>query len=221
MIKLIKGDKPAVLVAHGEEWLNIVQTALAEGRQPSAYEKSRYRHADIKAALRIETHGKCAYCESYLLHIAFGDIEHIVPKSFAVEETFRWENLTLACDICNTYKGDGLDLIDPYIDDPNEHFIFFGPMVVPKPASDRALVTEKRVRLNRSELLERRGKKLGGIATQIALIEKAGSAQLKAALAADLILNETSDGAEFAAVVRGFIGVMKSEVSELDLENVV
>ena len=28
-----------------------------------------------------ETHGKCAYCESKIKHIDYGDIEHILPKN--------------------------------------------------------------------------------------------------------------------------------------------
>src|SRR5437660_11067609 len=105
MIKLSKTDEPAVLIERKADWTRTLVEKGARGEEPSDGEKNRYRHPDIKQALIAETHGKCAYCESKLLHITYGDVEHIVPKSAKIELSFQWKNLTLACDRCNTNKN--------------------------------------------------------------------------------------------------------------------
>ena len=40
-----------------------------------------YGHADIKRTLETMQHGKCAFCESKIKHIAHGDVEHFRPKA--------------------------------------------------------------------------------------------------------------------------------------------
>ncbi|MEQ1829786.1 MAG: HNH endonuclease, partial [Pirellula sp.] len=50
-----------------------------------------------------ETADKCAYCESKVTHVTFGDIEHIVPKSIGGKQT------TLTCGRCNNDQGSDLD----------------------------------------------------------------------------------------------------------------
>lgn len=78
MIKLQKGPEPNVLQADAERW---TAELLAAGDKAKA-KNSRYGHPDVKAALIAETNGKCAYCESKLLHIAYGDVEHIVASRY-------------------------------------------------------------------------------------------------------------------------------------------
>lgn len=164
MIKITKGGEPRVLVENGKDWTAILLDKMARGEVPTTTEKSRYRHPDVKSALVLETHGKCAYCESKLLHITYGDVEHISPKSHDFDSIFKWENLTLACDVCNTNKGSkfpgAVGLVDPYKHDPEDHFQFFGPYLHAKPGDVDACLTEREIDLNRSELLERRGEKI-------------------------------------------------------------
>src|ERR1700722_9410453 len=105
MIKINKLPAPAILVEKSTEWTNALLEKISKGEKPTDAESNRYRHAKIKQALLDETHGKCAYCESKLRHIAYGDIEHVVPKSVRPELSFDWQNLTLACDVCNTNKS--------------------------------------------------------------------------------------------------------------------
>ena len=57
------------------------------GETPTETERRRYNHAEIKSALIAETHGKCAYCESKIRHVSYGDIEHVMPK---VNDPTRW-----------------------------------------------------------------------------------------------------------------------------------
>lgn len=168
MIRLTKLAIPQVLADNAAAWTNIILTKLAQGLTPSATEKTRYRHRDVKATLVEETHGKCAYCESKLLHIHHGDVEHIVPKSLEPALTHDWNNLTLACEVCNQNKSDrdprSENIIDPYNVEPADHVIFNGPLVVatgtPHGLSTRALLD-----LNRSELVERRKEQLEKICT--------------------------------------------------------
>ena len=145
MIKLEKGDEPVVLAENARRWTRAVVDKMAAGETPTRTEKKRYNHPDIKRALVAETHNKCAYCESKLRHVAYGDIEHIVPKSKNPAKWFSWNNLTLACDVCNTKKGhspvDSETFIDPYAVDPEEKFWQVGPIVYPRPGCDAAALT--------------------------------------------------------------------------------
>lgn len=52
----------------------------------------------------------CPYCE----HNEAGDIEHISPKSFFPNKTFKWKNYLFACKQCNTgYKLDKCFVLTP------------------------------------------------------------------------------------------------------------
>jgi hypothetical protein len=67
-----------------------------------------YRNYDIKLALAILFHNKCAYCEKYIEKGMF-EVEHYRPKSAALGDPHpgywwlasRWENLLPTCPGCN------------------------------------------------------------------------------------------------------------------------
>ena len=88
MIKLEKGQEPAILARKSNQWTRTVVQKIQAGQEPTKTEKSRYNHPEIKAELLKETHSKCAYCESKFRHVTYGDIEHVVPKS--QEPSMRW-----------------------------------------------------------------------------------------------------------------------------------
>ena len=205
MIKLAKVPEPKVLVDNAAAWLQVVKDKLTAGEVPSETDKGRYRHADIKSALIEETHGKCAYCEGYLMDVTFGDVEHISPKSLKVSDLFRWDNLTVACDRCNTGKSNVPDLVDPYVDDPDEYFLFAGSMVVPKPNNAKAKLTYDRLGLNRTGLLESRTRRISNICRIVSLIDLSQDAFYRDVLVYDLFNNELADASEFAAAARSFI----------------
>jgi uncharacterized protein (TIGR02646 family) len=98
-------------------------------------------------------HGKCAYCESRVLHVSPGDVEHYRPKKGVTEDPthpgYYWlaydiENLLPCCEKCNRARGkknhfpvkgfrahfpDDIDkeeplLLHPYKHNPNEHLKF-------------------------------------------------------------------------------------------------
>jgi uncharacterized protein (TIGR02646 family) len=106
MIFLKKGEEPQVLISNGPVWTQKLLQREAAGETPTRTEATHYRHPDIKAALVAETHNKCAYCESKLQHIHHGDVEHIFPKSRDPSRMLKWDNLTLACEVCNQNKSD-------------------------------------------------------------------------------------------------------------------
>lgn len=163
MIKLTKGNVPEVLKINATAWTEEFLCKIRSGVKPSDGESSRYRLPQVKAALLSETHGKCAYCESKLRHIHHGDVEHISPKSLDPARRFEWENLTIACEMCNQNKSNkdpiAEHIIDPYNIDPAEHIIFLGAILYPL-GSTHGKNTAILLDLNRTELVERRQERL-------------------------------------------------------------
>lgn len=163
MIRLAKGPVPAVLLANAHAWNDAIQRRAADGEEPTPAEKTKYRHPDIKAALVNETSNKCAYCESKLQHIHHGDVEHIVPKSLDISKIFDWDNLTLACEICNQNKSNldpnANEIIDPYRVDPAIHVHFQGAFVFPL-GTAKGTSTIAILDLNRPRLIEERAERL-------------------------------------------------------------
>ena len=218
MIRLEKGDAPAVLVRNQAHWTAIVVGKTQSGEAPTRAEKTRYNHAEIKRTLIVETHGKCAYCESRFRHVSYGDIEHVVPKADDPSRWFDWANLTLACDVCNTNKagapGTGDAFIDPYAVDPEEHFWQLGPIMYPRPGCDAAALTERLLKLNRADLVERRKERQDHLMMMLDLVERCDDPQLK-----DLLWEEfnAESGAhhEYAALSRTIVEVARRRLGHL------
>ncbi|PZU81197.1 MAG: hypothetical protein DI528_21745 [Shinella sp.] len=201
MIRIFKGGKPKKLEDNSAEWTRIVLSKLAAGVEISSAEKTRYSHKDIKDAIVDETHGKCAYCESDIRHIAYGDIEHVVPKKIEPAKWFEWENLTLACDVCNTNKGSEVDIVDPYNCDPEERFAFLGASIWGIPGDEEAVLTERTLELNRDELVSKRTERIEHLMKLVNVIQGTKNPKLKA-LFRDDFENEIRDEAEYAALSR-------------------
>lgn len=216
---LQKTAKPQVLVDNDDQWRVDLLAVLAAGNKPTEAMKGRYRHKQIKDALVKETGGKCAYCESKVRHITHGDIEHVVPKSKVPEKAYDWENLTLACDVCNENKGDTYSsdpalsqdaLIDPYVDDPNDHFLFLREVVTPRPDSLRALATEQVIKLTRGELLERRRERmtfLDGMVRSYVLADAA----FKAVILKDIEDNHLKEDDEYYTSSRSYVTELRAK----------
>ncbi len=118
-----------------------------------------YTYRENKEALLRSTFYKCMYCESKILHIDYGDIEHIKPKSKFPQFKYDWENLGIACVKCNRENKKDLyhpDFIDPFQDDPEDHILAAGGIIIPKNGSNRGQITIDLVNLNRPDLLEKR-----------------------------------------------------------------
>lgn len=175
MIKLTRGDEPAILKVNKQTWAQELKDEMDSGLSINqASSSKKYNHPDVKESLMRASFGKCMYCESKVRHVDHGEIEHIRPKSVFPQSVFEWENLGFVCSVCNNKKRDQFDtetpIVDPFVDDPSEHLVPFGPTFFPKPGSNRGQITLITVDLNRIDLVERRREKIGQLHT---LLEKA------------------------------------------------
>ena len=105
------------------------------GRRKFDFDSSIYGHCTVKQALVTLQHGKCAYCESKLGHISYGDVEHFRPKGGFTQQrgqslsrpgyywlAYEWSNLLLSCQLCNQrYKKNLFPLLDPAFRVDNHH----------------------------------------------------------------------------------------------------
>lgn len=213
MIPLTKLDKPSILEANAQEWTDLYLAYKSGDKSISKTVVTKYSHIEVKETLIKETYGKCAYCESKILHISFGDIEHILPKSEVLEKCFEWSNLTLACTVCNNKKRDFYDefnrLIDPYEDEPSEHLFYGGPLLCS--LTDRGYLTKLKIDLNRAELLENRTKHLKSLEGFIMQIQNTGFADLREALLEDL-RKKTESTEEYSKMVLDFVEAFESKI---------
>ncbi|AQS05896.1 HNH endonuclease [Clostridium beijerinckii] len=211
MIKLSKLPKPKILVDHAKQWTKEYCDCLSRGIKPSPEIASRYNNPIIKSTLERETNGKCAYCESKIKHNSYGDIEHILPKNVEARPDLyvEWTNLTLACEQCNrtgkrTYYNPAKPLINPYEDDPDEHFQVLGPMICYKPGDERAFITENKLNLNRSELITRRSERISSVEKLLFSWEQATEDTIRDIIS-DQLLQECMPDKEFSFVIKYFL----------------
>lgn len=157
--------------------------------------------------------GKCAYCESQILSIGYGCIEHFHPKSKFPILCFDWHNLFLACDICNSiaYKGakfpsatQGGPYVNPAEEDPELFFDFIydkdlkHAYVAPKVNNTRAQLTESDFGLNRPFLLKRRS---GIIKLMVITTLQAAHGDLEAI---EIMQEAVQEDSEYAVFARAF-----------------
>jgi len=188
MIKLDKSEEPEILTNNKEDWTQRLLDYIQAGDDVPNTLLRKYNQPEIKKSLREECHKKCIYCESKVDHISYEHIEHLKPKAEDKfpELTFEYENLGLACPICNNNKGkkynEKTPFINPYEDNPEDHFFAYGAMIWAKNGDERAKLTRIEIALNRPELLETRRDRLKRIKGLIEEYYKAGSDGLREAL---------------------------------------
>lgn len=166
MIRLTKGAKPQALIDHAASWTRDLLASIQ--RNDGTYDDfvKEYNKPAIKRALEAETYGKCMYCEGRIKALGYNHIEHIKPKDRTKypELTFEWENLGIACNVCNGNKGEEFDAalpyVNPYEEDPSTHFVSSGAFVFHSPNNARAKLTELKIQLNRKDLVEARSEAL-------------------------------------------------------------
>ncbi|BCH26856.1 AAA family ATPase [Mesorhizobium sp. L-8-3] len=93
-------------------------------RQHSRFEFKLYRHKTVRDALAKLFNGKCAYCESQIAAIGYGDVDNFRPKGGVLDAgstylplhywwlTNEWTNLYLSCSMCSRAKGGRFPLED-------------------------------------------------------------------------------------------------------------
>lgn len=173
-----------------------------------------YKDPEVKESLKLETGDKCAYCESKMLHVDYGDVEHIEPKGNDAHLRFEYTNLTLACGVCNTNKGTKTDVLNPYEKDPEAHLHAIGPLVFRRPESDVGLSTQHRLQLNRGQLVERRSERLEGLATLVDRIARTKDLAIRGVLLEQLEESTAADK-EFSLVTRTYAAVAQQELAAL------
>lgn len=210
MIKLIKYPKPRVLIENEDKWKNEYMASINSAADNINIPR-HYSHNDIKEALIVETHGKCAYCESKFRHVTSGDIEHILPKNKNARPDLvvEWTNLTLSCPTCNRqnkkdYYDPQLPLINPYVDEPEQYLQEIGEYIFPASCNKRGDTTIIVIDLNRADLLERRRDKL--FHTEV-LLEKWFELPngFKRSLVEEQLLDLCKNDKEYASTVRAFL----------------
>ncbi len=124
---------------------------------------SAYVPAALKRLIRTRFGDRCAYCRSAedLTATQF-EIEHIRPRADGGETLY--DNLCLACPMCNRFKSDSASAIDPVTNESAElfhpqrdlwieHFRWSedGTEVIGLTASGRA--TAEKLRMNRASMV--------------------------------------------------------------------
>lgn len=103
--------------------------AYMKGEKKFSFDSSIYGHDLVKAKLRNTQFGKCAFCESNVTHIDYGDVEHFRPKGGYCQNNdsdiqkpgyywlaYDWNNLIFSCTLCNRrYKKNLFPLRNPEI----------------------------------------------------------------------------------------------------------
>lgn len=208
MIRLAKLDCPTILLEKATEWQSEYTDAVSAGVWPSEAAKTRYRHPEIKVTLQRETAEKCAYCESKITHVYPGDCEHILPKSHRPDMVVEWTNLTLVCSECNRRKSDYYEpstpLVNPYVELPEEHLRWYGPVALPAPGSTKGRLSVRQLGLSRSPLVERRTDRIMAVRNLIELWEIQEDAAYRKVLWAEIV-RETSADREYSACAKEFV----------------
>lgn len=207
MIHLQKLAEPVVLVKNGETWTAEFLSLRAAGSVTPVV-RFRYRHPMIKERLRAETSEKCAYCESKVSHVHPGETDHILPVSEKPELYVSWVNLTYVCSECNReksdYYSDAEPLVNPYSDEPSDHLLFVGPLVLHRDA--KGLRTQRKLKLSRTALVERKQEMLERLNLLVHQWNETGAGPTKDFLREE-ILSHAENGAEFAATVRAYLQI--------------
>lgn len=198
MIQLIKRLEPQVLTTNKSNLTTQLLGFIARNEKVPSTLSSAYNTTEIKDSLRLESHSKCMYCESNVGHITYEHIEHIKPKAKTKfpHLAYEYDNLGLSCPKCNMNKSDTYDInntfINPYIDNPINHFNSYGAFIWAKSGDNRAKLTEIEIDLNRAELLETRGERLKTIRGLVDSYNNTPNGILKNALKKEIDI-ETAD----------------------------
>ena len=213
MIRISKGAEPKILKDNKTAWTNTLMGHIRKNEDIPKALASNYNQPDVKSSLKTECRYKCMYCESVVSHVAHEHIEHIKPKAKNKfpELTFEWQNLGLACPVCNMNKGADYDqqapFINPYVDDPDQFMIALGNFIYNKPANVQAEITVRSLELNRPELIERRMERLEAIKSLIERYHSQNNATLKTAIL-DEIQQEISEDKPYSMCAKSLYNAL-------------
>ena len=120
MIKIHRNKAPqnTVMDQNKETELKKIRSTKYKGEQLNI--KPLWKNKKIKDYLYKSQYGKCCYCEQ-IRGEGETDVEHFRPKAKVTENkkhtgywwlAYEWDNLLIACKICNTQKGTRFPLRD-------------------------------------------------------------------------------------------------------------
>jgi uncharacterized protein (TIGR02646 family) len=162
-LRLVKRTPPPAFFS-SKEYIDAA-TAFTDdvAADQKSFDKFYRLMPEILDVLKQEFGNQCAYCDSILGTASDSCIEHFYPKYKYPEKAFLWENLLLACPICNRAKrdlfplaSDGMPLLlQPGVDDPSGHITEQedGYLVG---LTDKGKETINLLQLNRPGLVEQR-----------------------------------------------------------------
>jgi hypothetical protein len=213
------------------------QADYESGAMKFKFDSGIYGSKSVKNALIKAQHDKCFLCESKITHISYGDVEHFRPKGGSrqsVDEkdmkvpgyywlAYIWENLFLACQICNQRFKKNLfplenpkdraishenDLskekpvfINPETENPENFISFRGEIPFAVDGNIRGKITIEATGINRDELNEMRLATLKKLKMIYELAN--GNPQIPESIEAMNYLQECqSDFHEYAAAIR-------------------
>lgn len=192
MISITKPKEiPDILKTKGKTETDNLCAKYVNGETKFKFDSSIYGHKEVKEKLKKAQNHKCFLCESRITHISYGDVEHFRPKGGfcqTVDEkmsetgyywlAYNWENLFLACQICNQrfkknlfplentgnrVKSHSQDLsneaplfINPATENPEEFISFRGVIPFAIEGNQKGEITIKHAGLRREELKENR-----------------------------------------------------------------
>lgn len=107
---------------------NVLEEKIQKGQELTSkdFDSSIYGADDVREQLKLDQFGKCAYCESDILAINGGEVEHYRPKTAYIESitsrhrcrpayyrlAYDWTNLLAVCTTCNKNKGSYFPLMN-------------------------------------------------------------------------------------------------------------
>lgn len=104
-----------------------------------------YSKGNVKKVLLKMFNNKCAYCESKVDPVSYGDIEHFRPKGASHAKdgddliypgyywlAMDWNNLLFACDVCNrTFKKNKFPLVNEALRKKrHDHYVIEEPLLI-------------------------------------------------------------------------------------------
>ena len=182
MRSVIRTKKPESLCQNATRWRDeLLDTlSLSEKDRDSKLLNRLYKKLtdadDIRPALEEMYSGLCCYCEAKIGTVSFSHIEHRKPKKRYPKFTFDWDNLHLACQVCNTFKGDKWCDTNPILDSAEdnipEHLGYKIQGATRWPKSHRGITTIEHAELNRWKLREDRAEIISEVLDIIADINR-------------------------------------------------
>jgi uncharacterized protein (TIGR02646 family) len=227
MIFVERNNKPQILIDYADTWTKEYLEARNdyEGNKTPEQKKlvekaeKKYNHNQVKDSLKIMFQKKCAFCESLITHVDYGQIEHFKPKSSYPGLCFDWNNFLLCCSICNgkSNKGDKFPLADeggPFVnpteENPDDFFGFEYDSLLKKfivfPKHERAKTMLGIININREDLLEHRTEYLSKIVDTISQIIEKDQEKL------DLFCSYFSEKDEYYAFIKNIFEKVKNNI---------